>query len=94
MKSEATTDRYFTAVVHAPDGVRFVASAPTACSLTAQVARYVLDRCDDTLWPSAAARVHAFADNDNLEAAIATYFANVGRRWDPEALELGGLATP
>ncbi|TMB87752.1 MAG: hypothetical protein E6J45_12105 [Chloroflexi bacterium] len=30
-------------------------------------------------------------ESQKLEAAIATYFANVGQRWDVEQLELGGV---
>jgi len=90
-KSESTRDRYFTAIVHAADGVRFVASSRNARALAAQVAGYVRERCDDTLWPTVAAEVKTLIEKNKLEAAIATYFANVGQRWDVEQLELGGV---
>jgi len=89
--SVSTRERYFTAIVHAADGVRFVASSPSAQALAAQVAGYVRERCDDILWPSVAAEVHALIESQKLEAAIASYFANVGQRWDVEQLELGGV---
>ena len=81
----------FTATVHAADGARFVASAPSRVTLVEQVAGYIHERCDHVLWPSAAAEVHSLIDGGLLHAAIATYFANVGQRWDAEWLELGGL---
>jgi hypothetical protein len=54
-----------------------------------QVVSYVRERCDDVLWPLAAAEVHSLIDRGRLQGAIATYFANVGQRWDAEWLELG-----
>jgi hypothetical protein len=86
------TQSTFTATVHASDGVLFVATSDSPRALAAQVASYVRGRCDDVLWPADAAEVRSLIDNDELEAAIATYFANVGERWDAERLELGGLA--
>jgi hypothetical protein len=88
MKTMSDTDRSFTAVVHAADGVRFVASAPTSAELTDQVVEYIATRCDDSLWPPAAAQVRKFLDDGDPDAAIAAYFANVGQRWDDERLEL------
>ena len=79
----------FTVTIHAADGARFVASAPSPATLAQQVAGYIRERCDDVLWPSAAAEVHSLIDSGRLNAAIATYFANVGQRWDVEWLELG-----
>ena len=80
-----------TATVHAPDGVLFVATADSPLALMGQVVRYIRGRCDDVLWPADAAEVRSLIDNDRLGAAIATYFSNVGKRWDAERLELGGL---
>jgi hypothetical protein len=85
--SVATTSRYFTAVVHADDGVRFVASAATADALAAELAAYVSERCDDVLWPAVAQRVRSLLDRSDFEAAVAIYFENVGDRWDTERLE-------
>jgi hypothetical protein len=79
----------FTATVHAADGARFVASASSPRTLAEQVAGYVRERCDDVLWPSAAAEVHSHIDSGRFHAAITTYFANVGQRWDEEWLEFG-----
>ena len=89
MTQPASTRDQFTATVHAADGARFVASAPSPVRLTEQVAGYICERCDDVLWPPAAAEVHSLIDSGRLHAAIATYFANVGQRWDVEWLELG-----
>jgi hypothetical protein len=81
-----------TATVHASDGVLFVATSDSPRALIGQVVRYIRGRCDDVLWPADAAEVRSLIDNDKLEAAIATYFNNVGERWDAERLELRGLA--
>ena len=80
--------RLLTAVIHAADGVRFVASEASSEALARRLANYVSERCDDSLWPPTAARVRRLIANDDLEAAIAAYFANVGERWDDEWLEL------
>src|SRR5258705_11149965 len=80
-----------TAVVHAPDGVGFVATAECSSQLSAQLAEYVRARCDAVLWPQSAAEVRALIENGMPHAAIALYFANVGDRWDEERLDLGGL---
>jgi hypothetical protein len=84
----------FTAVVHAIDGVRFVASAPSPEGLAAQIVGYVAERCEFVLWPRIAAQVRALIDAANHSAAIALYFAHVGERWDEERLELDGLSRP
>ena len=81
-----------TAIVHAADGVRFVATARCPAHLSAQIVSYIGERCDDALWPAAAAEVRALIDDDKPYAAIALYFARVGERWDEERLELGGLS--
>ena len=80
-----------TAVVHAADGVRFVAVSACAGGLAGQVIGYIRERCDDVLWPPAAARVRALINDDKPYAAIAMYFENVGERWDAERLEFAGL---
>lgn len=88
-------ERYFTAIVHAADGVRFVASAPSSAALAQELVAYIARRCDDSLWPSVAAQVRRYIDDGQPYAAIATYFANVGQRWDAERLELDPTpATP
>jgi len=84
----------YTAVVHAADGIRFVAAEASSRELTEALAGYVESRCDDYLWPAVAAEVHALMDDGKPDSAIATYFANVGQRWDTEELELRVLATP
>ncbi|MHB1313300.1 MAG: hypothetical protein ACYC3L_14890 [Gemmatimonadaceae bacterium] len=76
------------AVVHAADGVRFVATETGPDALFAQLAEYVRTRCDDVLWPDAAGRVHTLLGSGNLRAAIALYFDRTGERWDEERLEL------
>lgn len=78
----------YTAIVRAPDGVRFTVSAASAAARAAQLVDYISARCEYTLWPPAAARVRALIDVKNTDAAIAAYFANVGDRWDEEQLEL------
>lgn len=75
------------AVVHAPDGVRFVASASTEADVAGQLVRYITDRCEHTLWPAAAREVRALIAQNRDDDAIAAYFANVGQRWDEERLD-------
>ena len=88
MNAAPARARYLTAVVHAADGVRFIATAPTSEALAGELAGYVAGRCDDALWPPVAARVRAFIDEGKPQSAIDTYFANVGQRWDAELLEV------
>jgi hypothetical protein len=85
-------DSQYTAVVHAADGVRFTAVARRPDELAARVVGYIRERCDDTLWPDDARRIHELIDDRSLYAAIALYFSNIGDRWDIEHLELGGLS--
>ena len=93
MKASASVSQSsFTAIVHAADGVRFVASAQCPQHLTAQIVSYVRERCDDVLWPSVAKHVRELIEGEKPYAAIALYFAQVGERWDDERLELGGLS--
>jgi hypothetical protein len=84
----------YTAVVHAADGVRFMAAASTSTALASKVVAYIRERCDDTLWPQVASDVRALIEADQPFAAIAKYFANVGARWDAERLELAGPGLP
>ena len=84
--------RHLTAVIHAADGIRFVATATCPTHLATQVTDYIRARCDDVLWPPAAREVRALIDSGKPYAAIALYFAHVGDRWDDERLELGGIA--
>jgi hypothetical protein len=77
-----------TAVVRAPDGVRFTTSQHCADQVAAELVAYILRRCDDVLWPLAAAQVHALIDARASHAAIAAYFEHVGSRWDEERLEI------
>lgn len=77
-----------TAIVHAADGVRFVATAPCPDVLFARLAEYVRGRCDDVLWGDAARQVCRWLDDGHLHAAIALYFARTGERWDQERLDL------
>ena len=77
-----------TAIVHAADGVRFVATAACPVELLARIAGYIRGRCDDVLWSDAARQVHELLDGGDLHAAIALYFARTGERWDQEHLDL------
>jgi hypothetical protein len=81
----------YTAIVHAADGVLFVASAHSRAQLTAQIVSYIRERCDYVLWPAVSDKVRALIDDDEPDAAITMYFARAGERWDEECLELGGL---
>ena len=81
-----------TAIVHAADGIRFVASANCPADVANQVGGYIRARCDFALWPSVAAEVKALLDDDHPYAAIALYFDRVGERWDDERLDIGGIS--
>jgi len=80
----------YTAVIHAADGVRFTASAASAAERSSRILDYVIERCQYTLWPRAAGEVRARIAAGDVNGAIATYFADVGERWDEEWLELDG----
>ena len=82
----------FTAVIHAADGVRFIAAAHHPAVLASRIVDYIRERCEYVLWPAAAREVRALIESNRPYAAIALYFENVGQRWDEERLELGGLA--
>ena len=81
-----------TAIVHAADGVRFVATASSMDALFDRLAAYVRARCDDVLWTDAAQEVGALLDEGNVHAAVRRYFERTGERWDDERLELVTLA--
>jgi hypothetical protein len=92
MAAVTSSQEALTAIVRSPDGVRFTASAHSPVALAAEIVAYVRERCEYVLWPDAAAHVRALIANDEPDAAIATYFANVGERWDEERLEVRGAA--
>jgi hypothetical protein len=91
-ETATTSESQYTAIVHAADGVRLVAVARRPDEIAARVVDYIRERCDQTLWPADARRVHALIDDRELYAAIALYFLSIGGRWDEEKLELGGLS--
>ena len=93
MIAAADLSTIVTAVVHGPEGVRFVATGGSPEQVTAELEDYVLARCDDVLWPSAARRARELIEAGDPDAAIAAYFANVGSRWDEERLAIH-VATP
>lgn len=78
----------YSAVIHAADGVRFTASAASAAERSSRILAYVVERCQYTLWPDAAGEVRERVAAGDVSGAIATYFADVGKRWDEEWLEL------
>ncbi len=79
------------AIVHCAGSVRYVATAACSDALSARLAGYVRERCDDVLWPDAVRQVRALLDDGKLTEAIALYFERTGERWDPERLELMAL---
>jgi hypothetical protein len=90
--SSSFSQTSFTAIVHAADGVRFVARGPNRQSLTEQLVAYILSRCDEVLWPPTARQVRALVEAGRPTEAVDLYFADVGDRWDEERLELGGIS--
>jgi hypothetical protein len=81
------------AIVHTPDGVRFVAAALTPAALTERLAEYVRQRAAHQLWPDAARVVHDRLAAGALDQAVASYFAAVGDRWDDERLVIEAVPT-
>ncbi len=88
MTATALDQRLHTAVVRAADGVRFIATAADDDGVSSQLIDYVASRCDHVLWPAAAREVRRLIAEHRHAEAIATYFSNVGRRWDEEWLEI------
>ena len=76
----------FVAAVLAADGALFSAAAESREASLRQVAEFVRGRLDTRLWPGDAAEVRALLDGGRYDAAVARYFACVGRRWDEEWL--------
>jgi hypothetical protein len=76
----------FLAIVHADDGVRFMAATGFRRELVHRVADYVRERCDDMLSPEHACHLHGLLVRRETEAAVELYFAVVGSRWDKEWL--------
>ena len=86
--NDTTEPAMIAAVVRASDGVRFTATGRWANDVVPALAGYVAERCDDVLWPAAAAQVRRLIDGARPSRAIAAYFEHVGARWDAECLEL------
>jgi hypothetical protein len=77
-----------TAIVHAPDGVRFVATGVSRDAVATRIAAYVRERCEHVLCADAASEVHTLLALGNIDSAITAYFERVGERWEDERLEL------
>ena len=77
-----------TAIVHTPDGVRFVATGLSREAVAARIASYVRERCNDVLSADTAGEVHMLLAVGNVDAAITAYFERVGERWEEEHLDL------
>lgn len=82
------TESVSMAVVHSPDGIRFVTTGRSRDAVVARLAVYVRDRCPDMLSPAAGHRVGDLLATGQLHAAVRMYFAHVGERWDDEFLAL------
>ena len=76
----------YVAVVHAVDGVRFTASAPSRRELVHRVAEYVQRWGGYVLRPDHARHLRSLLARGESEAAVELYFALVGKRWDKEWL--------
>jgi hypothetical protein len=79
-------------VVHADDGVRFLAIAPSRGVLLSRLAAYVEDQAPWKLWPEMADRVRCLLSRGAAEVAITLYFESVGERWDSERLHTEEVA--
>lgn len=83
----ATPDQtLFVAVVHAADGVRFSAVAPSRYELVHRIADYVRQWGGYLLRPDHARHLRGLLARGEWEAAIELYFGLVGKRWDKEWL--------
>jgi len=83
----ATPDQtVFLAVVHAADGVRFSAVAPSRYELVHRIADYVRQWGGYLLRPDHARHLRGLLARGEWEAAIELYFGLVGKRWDKEWL--------
>ena len=89
MTATALDHLLHTAVVRAADGVRFIATAADGDGVSSRLIDYIASRCDHVLWPAPAREVQRLIEEHRHSEAIATYFSNVGRRWDEECLEIG-----
>lgn len=76
------------ALVHATDGVRFVAAGQHADQVADSLVDYLRPRCNDALSPAEALRVLALIEAGDTYTAIGEYFGHVGSRWDEERLEI------
>ena len=76
----------FVAVVHAADGVRFSAVAPSRYELVHRIAEYVRQWGGYLLRPDHARHLRGLLARGEWEAAIELYFGLVGKRWDKEWL--------
>ena len=74
------------AVVHTADAIRFSATANDREALVELLVEYVSRQATDRLWPRDAERIRALVERGQRDAAIASYFAAVGQRWDKEWL--------
>lgn len=77
-----------TAVVRAPDGVRFVVTGHSLDEVMSELLGYVRDRFRDVLWPRDARQVAELITMRDSHGAVAAYFGYVGSRWDEELLEV------
>ena len=83
----------FVAVVHAADGVRFLAVTDSRRELVHQLAEYARQRANHALRPDHARHLRGLLARGELEAAVEVYFGLVGKRWDEEWLVTSVLRT-
>jgi len=76
----------YAAVVHAPDGVRFLEVCASRAALTARLVDYVRRCAGERLWPDDAAHIERLVAVGMWDAAVDEYFACVSARWDEECL--------
>ena len=76
------------AIVQDAGGVLFVATGVDRANVSAALVAYLDERCLETLWPADANEVRDLVRAQMYVAAIETYFASVGQRWDPELLSI------
>ena len=78
--------RVYVGVVHAADGVRFVAAGASRAALGVRLAEYVQRQAFARLESHDAVSLHRLLERGETEAAIERYFASVAKRWDEEWL--------
>jgi hypothetical protein len=81
-------------IVHAADGIRFIALGPTREVMVRRLADYVREHAPHHLGPENAGRIAGLLSGGAWEVAVGLYFATVGSQWDEEWLHTQSISIP